>query len=240
MDNPDLGQIRPPKPRGLQLPPSRSPFGHLEGDKIGRKNTSGVLRSDSPEVEDLERVAAEEKSTFSLLFASLAVLLVLLPFVTTFNELLTRIVENVGWYRAIQDYIVPILTRMVYLVLKPFGLNVSATNVGLLVNGASVRLSWNCLGWQSIILFLISLLTGLQGPYTKISKLECFLIGILGTFFVNLLRISGIVLISTYISRIAAIIFHDYGSNILIIIWLFFFWWFSFRFVLERQSGKSY
>lgn len=177
----------------------------------------------------------EKKETFGMLFAILAITLVLLPFVTTFNELLTRIVENTGAYRLIQNYIVPIESRMVALVLRPFNIQVAATKVGLIVNGASVRLSWNCLGWQSLILIAISFLTGLQGPYTLVSKIECVLTGVLGTFFVNLIRLSGVVLLSTYVSRIAAVIFHDYGSNLFLIFWLFFFWWYSFNFVLERK-----
>lgn len=178
-----------------------------------------------------------KKATFGNLFALLAIALVLLPFVTTLNEFLTRVIETTGFYSVIQSYVVPVITRMSVLVLRPFGINVQATTVGLLVNGASVRLSWNCLGWQSFVLLLVSLITGLQGPYTALSKLECVLTGVLGTFLVNLVRISGIVLMSVYISRVAALVFHDYGTNILIIAWLFFFWWYSFRFVLVRRRA---
>lgn len=200
---------------------------------MDKKIDLGKIRPEKPK--GLGRFE-EKKETFGMLFAILAITLVLLPFVTTFNELLTRIVENTGAYRLIQNYIVPIESRMVALVLRPFNIEVAATKVGLIVNGASVRLSWNCLGWQSLVLIAISFLTGLQGPYTAISKIECILTGILGTFFVNLIRLSGVVLLSTYVSRIAAIIFHDYGSNLFLIFWLFGFWWYSFKFVLERKS----
>lgn len=187
-----------------------------------------------PKPVGLER-QSEKKAIFSMLFATLAVALVLLPFVTTFNEFLTRIVETTGFWKFIQNYVVPVETRMIAVILRPFNIDIAATRVGLLVNGASVRLSWNCLGWQSLILMAISFLTGLQGSYTLISKIECVLIGLLGTFFVNLFRLSGIVVLAAYVSRVAAVMFHDYGSTLMLIFWLFAFWWYSHKFVLERR-----
>ena len=200
------------------------PITEKDPDKVRPPKPAGLQRR------------TERKATFGNLFALLAVTLVLLPFVTTFNEFLTRVVEKSGFYMVIQGHVVPVLTRMMVLILSPLNIDVQATYRGLLVNGRSVRLSWNCLGWQSLVLLFISLITGLQGPYTLLSKFEVILTGFLGIFLMNLIRLSGIVVLSVYVSQVASLIFHDYFSNVMIIGWLFFFWWYSFKFVLVRKQ----
>jgi len=66
------------------------------------------------------------------------------------------------------------------------GLETSVFPYGVIVNGVDIRITWNCLGWQSFLLFFVSLLVGLKGPYTKISKLEAVIVGLLGTFLMNI------------------------------------------------------
>ena len=44
-----------------------------------------------------------------------------MPFITTFNDILTRIVISLDTYRIIQDYVVPWEIRMVGVILYPFG-----------------------------------------------------------------------------------------------------------------------
>jgi len=86
------------------------------------------------------------KSTFMIIFALSAILLMLLPFLTTFNEFLTKIVEKFGFYMWIQNYIVPWLAKMVGAILMPFGVSFVAHPEGMTVNGIYLGLTWNCIG----------------------------------------------------------------------------------------------
>jgi exosortase/archaeosortase family protein len=165
----------------------------------------------------------------------LAVLLIFLPFITTFNEFLTRVVEKLYFYVYIEDYIVPYLSRLVGVVLIPFGLKVIGTASGLYLPDKSlaIDIAWNCIGWQSMILVIITFVAGLQGQYRNYSKAQTILVGLLGTFLMNILRITSVVLVAIKFGYFPAVIYHDYFSNLLIVLWLFFFWWFSYAYILE-------
>ena len=184
------------------------------------------------------------KTTFSTIFLLLVLTLMLLPFLTTFNEFLTALVYKIGWYRVIESFLLPFETRMIVVVMQFLGQKAiaGAATVSVLRDGAwqKIAISWNCIGWQSILVFGVTLLTGLQGPYTKLSKLECLTIGILGTFLINILRISLIAILIVYINAIPATVAHDYFSAFILILWLFFFWWFSYAFVLETKAADKH
>ncbi|MDQ3239286.1 MAG: exosortase/archaeosortase family protein [bacterium] len=183
-----------------------------------------------------------EKNTFNLIFVVLVLILMFLPFVTTFNEILTKIVERAGWYSGIRDTIVPYLVRMVVVVLKVFSVitdqsmqTITIRPNAMTAGGTIVYISWNCVGWQSFILFALTLFTGFQGNFTAKSKFFTLLFGLLGTFWINVFRISFIILIAHWWGRLPAVLFHDYGGTILIIIWLFIFWWLSYSYILEKK-----
>jgi exosortase/archaeosortase family protein len=178
------------------------------------------------------------KQTFSSLFLILIVVLMLLPFVTTFNELLTRIVESSLLYKPIEKYFVPYEVMLVRTVISWFGVVTKAGTIAVVKNGVNqgTFISWNCIGWQSFVILLISLKAGLSGNFTLVSKLETLIMGVLGTFFLNLGRISLVLILLYHVGRAPAVIFHDYAAVFLSIIWLFFFWWFSFNFILEERS----
>lgn len=146
---------------------------------------------------------------------------------------------KIEFYRLIQRAIVPIEAKMVVVILKLVGINSFPTptsvNIGKMTTiGNSVTISWNCIGWQSFILMVITLITGLQGAYPWGNKIEAIIIGILGTFMINILRVSLIIVVAYKVNRLAAIIIHDYFSTFLTILWLFFFWWFTYSYVLEK------
>lgn len=179
------------------------------------------------------------KRTFSTLFLILVFLLMFLPFITTFNELLTRLFLHFAWYRVIENFIVPFEIRTIIATLRIFYIDAigSNTSLSIMKDGSWQRMwiSWNCIGWQSAILIVFTLLSGLQGNYKKSSKLEAIIIGISGTFLINIFRMSAVVVVFKYFGYLPAVIFHDYAANIAIIFWLFFFWWFVYRFVLEEK-----
>ena len=183
----------------------------------------------------------QAKRTFSILFLILVFLLMFMPFITTFNELLTSFVLRFSWYRAIENYILPFEIRTVIAFLKILNIDAigSRTTLSIVKDGVwqKMWISWNCLGWQSGLLIIFTLFVSLQGSYTKISKVTTISIGILGTFLINIFRISAVVLVFKYFGYLPAVFFHDYFANIAIILWLFVFWWFSYKFVLEEMSS---
>ncbi len=183
------------------------------------------------------------KKRFNYVFIFIVILLLLLPIFTTFNEFLTELVLKSGFWQRIQNAWVPYLTRFVGGFLSLFGVaNESQGSVLFLRQGASLTplfISWNCIGWQSLILIILTLITGLQGAYSFASKTETIIIGLLGTFIMNVVRISIIALLFYYWADGPAVFFHNYGGTALTIIWIIFFWWFSFSFVLRPEEKKK-
>jgi len=166
-----------------------------------------------------------------------------LPLFTTFNEILTKIVEKSGAYTFLTKNVVPFETKSVSLVLKPLGIDGRPTISHLFIqrpDGSStgIYFSWNCLGWQSAVLLLLTFITGLSGSYTLDRKIETILLGLSGTFLINLVRISFVVVIAFYFGQIPATLVHDYAGTLFTVAWFFFFWWFSYSFILDPFDGS--
>ena len=178
-----------------------------------------------------------QKKVFQIALAALAIMLAVLPFIVSINDLLTRVVENAGWYDWVQVNIVPLEIKLVGVMVSFLGIDFVAYPEGFTANGTYARLSWNCIGWQSLVLFLITLPFGLKsGGYTWFSKLEAISLGLLGTFLVNLLRIAFTVVLLVYFRPLFAVVFHDYLAAIMTVVWLVVFWWFSYSFVLMEKG----
>ena len=183
------------------------------------------------------------RSTYQLIIFASAIIFLLLPFVSTFNEFLTAVIMRIQLYVFIQDLVVPTLVRMIGAILIIFfGIETMISSQALQLVGAGrtvyLIINWNCIGWQSAILFALTLLTGLQGPYTLKSKLLCVLLGAEGTFLINFFRILSVCLMAFYWGYMPAILFHDYGGTILLLVWLALFWHFSFKHVLKKRVVK--
>jgi len=187
-----------------------------------------------------------QKKIFKDIFLVAAVVLSILPVIVTFSAILTSLFNKMGWYVWLQDAIVPIESRLVAVIVKLAGITAKVAQNHdfsmVLIRGESlipVKLEWNCLGWQSMILLLITFTTGLRGKYTLLSKGETILIGILGTFLVNLFRMAIIVTLAYYWNSFAAMIVHDYFASFVAIIWMIFYWYFSYKFVLEPVESNE-
>ena len=181
-----------------------------------------------------------QKNVFILIFGAMAVLMVVLPFIVSFNDFLTKIVEGNMLYGWIQRNVVPIEAKMMGVLLLPFGYKYafSPTNSMVVVNGVNMGITWNCLGWQSFLLLIVTFLVGLRGKYTGFSISQAVAIGVLGTFWLNILRMLLTVLLAVHLASVFRIVFHDYLAAITTIIWLFGFWWFSYSFVLEAKEAS--
>ncbi|MEW6567768.1 MAG: exosortase/archaeosortase family protein [Chloroflexota bacterium] len=192
-------------------------------------------------LEEAIRTGEPGRPILRLLLILGAILLVLLPFVTTFNEFLTRMVETLGLDAFLAGLIVPWEVRLVAALLRLVGIPSSVTEGMILMEKSRVILpvyiSWNCVGWQSFILFAATLITGMQGPFTRASKVETVIIGFLGTFLINLLRIASVAVVAYYFGQLPAVVYHDYGGTIVILVWLALFWWFSHGWLLQPVEG---
>lgn len=176
-------------------------------------------------------------SKFSVLFMMAALLLMMLPFISTFNEFLTSLFLKWRLYRALEEFIVPYQARALAGLFSLFPVSVSATPKGVWLSGIFLELQWNCLGWQSAVLLLASFLTGFQGKFSAISRIETILIGVLGTYLINFLRLFIVGFFAVFVGSAAAGIFHDWFSLTFVLIWFFVFWWFSYSFVLETKDA---
>lgn len=181
-----------------------------------------------------------QKQTFTSIFLILVIVLTLMPFMATFNDILTRLVISLDAYKFIKNIVVPWEVRMVGVILYPLGFNPAVMGEYLAINSTQrpflIEIAWNCIGWQSLTFFILTAWVGLQGDrYTLVSKIKAWLLGFFGTLLVNIFRITIVVLITYYFGQNTGIIFHDYGSTLAVLAWLFFFWWFSYSFILEER-----
>jgi exosortase/archaeosortase family protein len=138
-------------------------------------------------------------------------------------------------YKVLQDFVVPYEARLLAGIFTLFPVTVSAVSNGVYLNGHFLEIQWNCLGWQSAVLMLATFVTGMQGNFKALSRLETILIGVLGTYLINFGRLAIVGAFAITFGRTAAIIFHDYFSLLMLLAWFTIFWWFSFNFVLEEK-----
>jgi exosortase/archaeosortase family protein len=170
------------------------------------------------------------------LLAVLCALLMLLPLVTTFDDLLTAWAMQFGANNPLQA-IVPAEARMVVGLLGLAGIHAAASGSHLVVwdgGGAmhTLYISWNCIGWQSLVLLGVSFLSGLRGSHPIEARVQVIVIGVAGTMLLNLLRVAAVAAIAATIGVTPAVLFHDYGGTLLVIGFLFGFWIFVQRWIL--------
>ncbi len=189
------------------------------------------------------------KQTFITIFIAISVIMMVLPFLMTFSAALTKIFMTMKWYMWLQETVVPYEARLVAVLVRVIGVPASVTNdtsqfVSMMLerrNGGytGIELQWNCLGWQSMILLGLTLIGGLKGPYTKISKIEVIMLGVVGTFLINIFRMSFIVALAYYWNDLAVKIMHDYFATLVAFLWMLIFWRFSYTYLLEEHITRS-
>lgn len=179
------------------------------------------------------------RTVWQKLILILVFVLMSLPLFTTFNEILTRVVEKSGAYSLLVQNVVPFETRSVSVVLAKLGIKnrPTASHIFITRNNKNIGIffSWNCLGWQSAILLLFTLIAGLSGGHPLRRKIETIILGITGTYLINLIRISTVVIVAYLFGQLPATVIHDYGGTLFTIAWFFFFWWFSYNYILEDR-----
>ncbi len=188
---------------------------------------------------------ARDRGNLNLtLLAMLCALLMLLPLVTTFDDFLTTWALQLGANNPLQA-IVPVEGRMVVGLLGLVGIHAAASGSHLVVwdsAGAmhTLFISWNCIGWQSLVLLGVSFLSGLRGSHPLEARIQVIVIGVAGTMLLNLLRVAVVAGIAATVGVTPAVLFHDYGGTILVVAFLFGFWILVQRLILGTEpSGEQ-
>jgi exosortase/archaeosortase family protein len=189
------------------------------------------------------QVRTRDRELNLTLLAIACALLMLLPLVTTFDDLLTTWAMQLGANNPLQS-IVPIEARMVVGLLGLAGIHAAASGSHLIVwDGAGAMhtlfISWNCIGWQSLVLLGVSLITGLRGRHPIEARAQVIVIGLAGTMLLNLLRVAAVAAIAATIGVTPAILFHDYGGTLLVISYLFLFWMAVRRWILGPSPSDE-
>jgi exosortase/archaeosortase family protein len=179
---------------------------------------------------------------FAMLLALTAVILVVLPFVSTFDDVLTQIGMRLGIAAPLQ-VIVPVEVRVTVAVLALFGIHAGAAGNQLVVWNASgapqtLFISWNCVGWQSLILLGLSLIVGLRGKMSLATRFEVIAFGVAGTILINVARITVVCLLAALAGYVPAVMFHDYGGTLLLVAWLFSFWVIAYHWLVPDVSSN--
>jgi len=177
------------------------------------------------------------------LIAAASIALLILPFFSTFGELLTKAAMAAGFDAWLGQWIAPLEGRLVHGALALIGIQ-SAYDGSLLYVGTgagslALYISWNCVGWQTVLFLLVSMATGLQGEYTVRSRVETVALGVLGIAMLNVLRITVVAVVAYLFGQLPAVIVHDYGSVIATVAFLMAFWGFAYNVVLERKFDES-
>jgi len=70
------------------------------------------------------------------------------------------------------------------------------------------------------------------------SRAQVLCIGVAGTMLLNLLRVAAVAMIASTIGVGPAVLFHDYGGTILFVSFLFGFWTFAQRWILQPTPSE--
>jgi exosortase/archaeosortase family protein len=177
------------------------------------------------------------------LLAMACALLMLLPLVTTFDDFLTAWALQLGVNNPLQA-VVPVEARMVVSVLGLIAVRAAAAGSDIVVwDGVgsmhTLFISWNCIGWQSLLLLGMSFFSGLRGLQPIASRLQVIVIGVCGTMLLNLARVAIVAALEATWGHVPALMFHDYGGTVLVIGWLFVFWFVVQRWILVAPASDE-
>jgi exosortase/archaeosortase family protein len=177
------------------------------------------------------------------LLAMSCALLMLLPLVTTFDDFLTSWALQLGVNNPLQA-IVPVEARMIVSLLGLVGVRAAAAGSDIVVWDAAgsmhtLFISWNCIGWQSLLLLGMSFFSGLRGRQALGSRVQAIVIGVCGTMLLNLARVAMVAALEATWGHLPALIFHDYGGTVLMIGWLFVFWIAVQRWILIAPASEG-
>lgn len=143
---------------------------------------------------------------------------------------------------------VPFISSIVAFVMQRAGYAVQMVvlqdgSVQMLVNGHGFLIYWPCAGVYSLFIYTFVILLFLKGfPMSLRGKVGCFVIGAIGTFFVNILRIVSIINMYITAGISAGDYFHDYYGELFFLVWIVVFLFALVlvqRFSIRRKRSSS-
>jgi exosortase/archaeosortase family protein len=191
-----------------------------------------------------ENATRYEGEVYRIVIIVAALSFLMLPFFTTFNEFLTKVVEKVQLVGILQSVAAPFIVRMIAGILGALKIPTICDGPFIYLTGGwlplKIYLGWNCIGWQSLVVLVFTFLTGLQGPFTWRSKIMVIFLGLEGVFILNVVRILIPTMLAYYWGSIPALLFHDYMGTLFILLWMVLFWYIVFGYVLKkkRENGE--
>ena len=91
-------------------------------------------------------------------------------------------------------------------------------------NTASVGIAWACAGVQSLLLYILIIFVFFKkSDISGFRKLSYFIIGLFGTFFVNVSRVIAIIFVMLNEGNAAGMVFHDTYGEMFSVIWIFLY-----------------
>jgi len=167
-----------------------------------------------------------------------AVLLLLTPVRRHADDLLAVLAQRSGLDALVAGIAAP-EARMVAATLNLIGFQAASDGATLWVFGAhpiKMVLGWNCVGWQGLVIFGITLLVGLRHQEHWEPYVHLIAIGVFGTVVVNLARIVLVSILAANAGYYPAIFVHDWAATLFTICWLGGFWVFAQRWILELEQ----
>lgn len=178
-----------------------------------------------------------------LLLAVGSIALLVMPVFSTFGELLTNVAMLSGIDAALGRWVAPAEAQLVHGLLSLLGYGTAASGSHLSitdgVRDVTLYISWNCVGWQTLIFLALTLPTGLQGDHSLLSKIEVAALGIFGIAVLNVLRIAVVGVVALHFGQLPAVIVHDYGSVVATVVFLMAFWTIAYNSILEPRARTS-
>ena len=181
------------------------------------------------------------KRKLLLLLLPLLLLCILLAyFFSAINSLAVHLVAQTGIYRFIEQAVIPAEIQSTLYVLKIFNIQAAGHQamISTLHEGRpqSFLLAWNCTGWQSMLLLIISFAILFQYKGIVFKKAVIALTGIVWIFFTNIFRITLEIAIYHLAGFQPAMIFHDYFAKAYILIMFALFWFLAYALALKGKA----
>ena len=187
-------------------------------------------------------MSTDRRTVYMGLLAASCAMLLVLPFVATFDDFLTAATVQFGLAHPLLSLAAP-EARAVVALLGVLGVKAQAAGGQLYVwdwsgQRQALLISTTCIGWQSLILLGLSCVVGLRGRYSNEAKVQVLLIGVMGTVFVNLGRMTLVSVVAADFGFWPAVLVHDYGGTLIIVAWLFAFWASAHRWILGSAADR--
>jgi exosortase/archaeosortase family protein len=176
-----------------------------------------------------------------VLAGAAAVLLLLTPLVATLDDLLAALAQSSGLDALVAGIAAP-EARVVAAALNLVGVRAASDGAILWVFGdhpVKLVIGWNCVGWQGLVIFGLTLLVGLRRQEHWEAYLHVLTIGILGTVVINLLRIMLVSMLAASAGYYPAIFVHDWAATLFTVVWLAGFWVFAQRWILTWEPDPA-